>query len=125
MLQYGLVAAGSALGGMARLWMTTAMAAITGPRYPWGTLLINVLGSGLIGFVAGLGMPGSRAGASVELRVFLMTGFCGGYTTFSSFSLQSLELIRRGETPQAAAYMGSSVLLCVLGCWLGAVLARG
>lgn len=124
-MQYLLVAIGSALGGMARFWMGLVVAALTGPRYPWGTLLINVLGSFLIGLVAAAGMPTARFGLPVEARVFLMVGVCGGFTTFSSFSLQTFELLERGEPLAALGYTLGSVVLCVLGTWMGMALGRG
>jgi CrcB protein len=115
---------GGALGSMARFWLTGAMAWLTGPRFPWGTLLINVLGSLVIGLVAGLTLVPERVGWHPDLRIFLMTGVCGGFTTFSSFSLQTLELLQAGEMGSAAFYAIASVLLCVSFTWAGFVLAR-
>ena len=126
---------GSALGGLARYWLGVAVAALAGPGFPWGTLLINVLGSFVIGLVGaatgenGLleAVPGAagRLLAVVELRAFVMAGVCGGFTTFSSFSLQSLELLQAGRQGPAFAYMAASVGLCLLGVWAGWVLGRG
>ena len=73
------------------------MTALTGPRFPWGTLLINVLGSGIIGLVAAVTLAPARVAMHPDLRVFLMVGMCGGFTTFSAFSLQTLELLQAGE----------------------------
>lgn len=113
------VAAGGALGSLARFWLTGLMTALTGPRYPWGTLLINVLGSFVIGLVAGLTLTPSRVGMHPDLRIFLMTGVCGGFTTFSAFSLQTLELIQVGDVVPAALYAVVSVVFCVVGTYCG------
>ncbi len=121
---YLAVALGGALGSMARFWMTGAVAALTGPRYPWGTLLINVAGSLVIGVVAGLTLTPERLGWHPSVRIFLMTGFCGGFTTFSAFSLQALELLQDGETLAALGYMVASVILCVVFTWIGWTIAR-
>ncbi len=118
------VAVGGAIGSVARFWMTGAMAALTGPRFPWGTLLINVLGSCLIGLVAGLTLTPARVGMHPDLRIFLMTGVCGGFTTFSAFSLQTLELMQGGAVLPAAAYAVSSVILCVIATFGGWTLGR-
>jgi CrcB protein len=99
------------------------MTALTGPMFPWGTLLINVLGSFVIGWVAGFALPG-RVAMHPDLRVFLMTGFCGGFTTFSAFSLQTLELMQGGELFQALGYVLGSVVLCVLATYGGWTLGR-
>ncbi len=82
---------------MARFWLTGAVAALTGPQFLWGTLLINVGGSFVIGLFGAL--TGSRGAVSVppDIRIFVMVGICGGFTTFSSFSLQTLELLQSGE----------------------------
>lgn len=123
-LSYLWVAVGGAVGSVARFWLTGLMVWLTGPRFPWGTLLINVLGSFVIGLVAGLTLVPERVAWHPELRVFLMTGVCGGFTTFSSFSLQTLELVQAGEMAAAAFYAVGSVLLCLLFTWGGFVLAR-
>lgn len=118
------VAAGGALGSMARFWLTGAMTALTGPRFPYGTLLINILGSFVIGLVAAIGLTPERMGLHADLRIFLMVGICGGFTTFSSFSLQTLELIQNGDTASALLYAAASVTLCLLFVWLGWWLGR-
>ena len=118
------VAAGGALGSLARFWMTGAVTALTGPRYPIGTLLINVLGSFVIGGVAGVTLTPARMGLHPDLRVFLMVGICGGFTTFSAFSLQTLELMQNGDNTAAALYVAASVILCVLFTWSGWWLGR-
>jgi CrcB protein len=112
MLSYLLVATGGALGSMARFWLAGAVARLTGVGFPWGTILINILGSFVIGWFAGLSI--SRNPPSSDMRVFVMAGLCGGFTTFSAFSLQSLELLREGRLLAACANVSGSVLLCVL-----------
>jgi CrcB protein len=121
---YLAVAVGGAIGSVARFWMTGAMAALTGPRYPWGTLFINVLGSFVIGLAAGLTLVPGRFGWHPDVRVFLMAGVCGGFTTFSAFSLQTLELLQTGATGAAFAYVLASVVLCVVFTWAGWHLAQ-
>ena len=118
------VAAGGALGSLARFWIAAVMTMLTGPRFPWGTLLINVLGSFIIGLVAGLTAMPQRVGMHPDVRAFLMVGVCGGFTTFSAFSLQSLELLQAGEMVPALGYMLGSVVLCLIGVWAGWLLGR-
>ena len=88
---------GSAVGGLARYWLTILVAALAGPRLPWGTLLINVLGSFVIGWFGALTGAGGRIAVPPEMRAFVLVGVCGGFTTFSSFSLQTLELVQAEE----------------------------
>ena len=109
------VAVGGAIGSVGRFWLTNVMTALTGPRFPWGTLLINVVGSFVIGLVAGITLTPARVGIHPDVRIFLMTGICGGFTTFSAFSLQTLELMQAGDIAPALAYAVGSVVLCVLG----------
>ena len=118
------VAAGGALGSLARFWLAAAMTILTGPRFPWGTLLINVLGSFIIGLVAAVTLTPARIGMHPDLRIFLMVGVCGGFTTFSAFSLQTLELLRATEFWPAAGYVVGSVVLCLAAVWAGWVLGR-
>jgi fluoride exporter len=119
------VALGGAIGSVARLWLTLVMAALAGPRYPWGTLLINAVGSFVIGWFATLSGPGGRlAGVPGDIRLFVTVGICGGFTTFSSFSLQTLELMRLGEGGAALLYAVGSVLLCLGSVWAGVALGR-
>ena len=113
------VAFGGALGSLARFWLAAAMTALTGPRFPWGTLLINVAGSFIIGLVAAATLAPARLPMHPDLRIFLMVGVCGGFTTFSAFSLQTLELLQAGEGWPALGYVVGSVLLCVAGAWAG------
>ncbi|MCQ8239756.1 fluoride efflux transporter CrcB [Rhizosaccharibacter radicis] len=116
---YLLVAAGGATGSVLRAWVGSTMLALTGPGFPWGTILINVVGSFVIGFFGMLTASDGRFAASSEWRTFVMVGLCGGFTTFSSFSLQTLELLRDGRPWQALGNVLLSVLLCVAAAALG------
>jgi fluoride exporter len=118
------VAAGGALGSVARFWLAAVMTALTGPRFPWGTLLINVLGSFVIGLVAALTLTPGRVGMHPDLRIFLMVGVCGGFTTFSAFSLQTLELLQSGDGWPAAGYVLSSVVFCLAAVWCGWMIGK-
>ena len=113
------VAAGGALGTLVRFWINLLVTARAGEAMPWGTIGINVSGSFIIGLIAALTEPGGRLMLSPELRLFLIVGFCGGYTTFSSFSLQTFALLQAGEPGRAAANVLGSVVMCLLAVWLG------
>ena len=119
MMLYLLVAFGGALGSVARFWFSGLVAGHFGETFPWGTLLVNVSGSFAIGFIATLTGPDGRVFAGADTRQFLMTGICGGYTTFSSFSLQTLNLAREGEWARAGANVLASVAVCLVAVWLG------
>jgi len=123
MLLYSLIALGGALGSVARFFLSGVIADHFGGTFPWGTFAINVTGSFLIGFFATLTGPDGRVFASSNTRQFFMTGICGGYTTFSSFSLQTLNLAREGEWLQAGANTVGSVVACLVAVWLGHVCA--
>lgn len=125
MTSYLWIAIGSALGGMARFWCSGVAARLFGETFPWGTLIVNVVGSFVIGFVAIACGPDGRLMLGSVPRQFIMVGICGGFTTFSSFSLQTLNLMRDGEWLYAAANIGGSVLACLLAVWLGAAAAQG
>ena len=120
---YLWIGLGSALGGMARYWCSGVMANLIGETFPWGTLLVNVLGSLLIGFFATITAPDGRLFVDATMRQFVMLGLLGGYTTFSSFSLQTLALLNDGEWLYAGLNIGASVILCLLAVWLGHLLA--
>jgi CrcB protein len=115
---YLWVALGSALGGMARLGCSDLMARWLGVRFPWGTLLVNIVGSFVIGYVASFAGTAQPLGQPT-LGVFLMVGVCGGYTTFSAVSLQTLALAHEGAWLRAAANLVASVVLCGLAAVLG------
>jgi CrcB protein len=118
MLLYLLVALGGALGSVGRFALNGVISAQF-PTFPWGTLFVNVTGSFIIGFFSTLTEPGGRVFAGSNARQFFMTGICGGYTTFSSFSLQTLALAREGEWARAGANTVGSVVLCLVAVWLG------
>jgi CrcB protein len=120
---YLWIAIGSALGGLARYGLSSAIANWIGAGFPWGTLAVNVSGSFVIGFFATLTGPDGRLLVPSDARQFVLIGLCGGYTTFSSFSLQTLTLAQDGEMGRAALNIGGSVLLCLLAVWLGFVAA--
>jgi CrcB protein len=105
------VAAGGSLGSVARYLVGIGFGRLLGPKFPWGTLFINITGSLLIGLFAGL--FALRWNLPQALRIFLTVGICGGYTTFSTFSLDAFYLIERGEVAAAGAYMVASVVLSV------------
>ena len=114
------VIAGSAIGGLARYWLAIVVAWLLGPSFPWGTLLINVMGS----FVIGLAGSATDAREHAAFRAFLMVGICGGFTTFSSFSLQTFELMEAGRSGAALGYIALSVGLCLAAVWAGWMIGR-
>ena len=125
MLSYLWIGVGGALGSVLRFWLSGLVARDFGQTFPWGTLLVNVSGSLVIGFFATLTGPEGRWLAAPSLREFFMIGICGGYTTFSSFSLQTLNLAQEGEWFRAGANAVLSFVLCLLAVWLGHLLATG
>jgi CrcB protein len=119
MASYIWIAVGSALGGVARYWCSGVAARLIGETFPWGTFAVNVIGSFIIGFFATLTGPDGRVYVGTTGRQFIMVGICGGYTTFSSFSLQTLNLMNDGEWFRAGANVGLSVLCCLVAVWAG------
>lgn len=122
MLAYIWVALGGALGSVGRFWLSSLIAGRFGEAFPAGTLVVNVSGSFLIGLLAAFTATTGRTPAAPGLREFLMIGICGGYTTFSSFSLQTLELLRDRQWLYAGGNVILSVVLCLVAVWLGYVL---
>ena len=120
-IMYAYVAAGSVLGGLARYLASLLILPVSG--FPLATLFVNVTGSFIIGFYGTLSGPDGRLFATAEQRQFVMTGFCGGYTTFSSFSLETVRLLRAGQAETAFLNIGVSVVTWVLAVWLGYALA--
>ena len=120
---YVWIALGSAAGGAARYWCYGVAARLWGETFPWGTLLVNVVGCSFIGLFATLTGPDGRWLAPSSLRMLVMTGICGGFTTFSTFSLETLNLARNGEWFRAGSNVLASLLLCLVGVWLGYLLA--
>ena len=121
MITYLWIALGGALGSMARYGCSSLVARMVGETFPWGTLIINVIGSFVIGFFATLTGPDGRLLVAPDARQFVMVGICGGYTTFSSFSLQTLNLVRSGDMVGAGGNIVASVVACLLAVWLGSV----
>jgi fluoride exporter len=122
-LAYVLIAIGSALGGMGRYFVSGVVTTLTGGTFPYGTMLVNISGCLVIGFFATLTGPDGRFLVGTPSRQFVMVGICGGYTTFSSFSLETLYLARAGEWMSATANAAGSVVLCMLSVWLGFIAA--
>jgi protein CrcB len=114
LIGYLWIGLGGALGSIARAWLAFAVARLTGPMFPWGTIVINIVGSFIIGFFGTLTVNDGRFAVPPDMRAFVMVGICGGFTTFSSFSLQTLELARDGRAGQAAANIALSVVMCLM-----------
>jgi CrcB protein len=123
MLLYLLIALGGALGSVARFFLSGVISNQFGATFPWGTMIVNITGSFIIGFYATLTGPEGRWFVSGNSRQFFMIGICGGYTTFSSFSLQTLNLADDGEWFRAGANVMLSVVSCLIAVWLGHVAA--
>jgi CrcB protein len=119
MMLYLAVALGGAIGSAGRFFLSGVIANAFGETFPLGTLVINVTGSFVIGFFGTLTAPDGRLLVSPTTRQFVMVGICGGYTTFSSFSLQTRNLMRDEEWLYAGANIVGSVVLCLIGVWLG------
>jgi CrcB protein len=118
---YAWVCAGSVVGGLTRYLVGLALD--TGPGFPWATLFINATGSLVIGFYATLTGPDGRVMARPEHRQFVTTGFCGGYTTFSTFSLETFRLFHSGMRLTALAYIAASLVCWLASVWLGHIVA--
>jgi CrcB protein len=117
-MSYLLVALGSALGGMARHWLTALISSRAESIFPWGTVLVNISGSFLIGIAAAL-LDTSGRWSSASARDFAIVGVLGGYTTFSAFSLQTLQLLRQQKWWLAGLNVGGSVMACLLAVAVG------
>ncbi|WP_341872559.1 fluoride efflux transporter CrcB [Allomesorhizobium alhagi] len=117
------VSLGSVIGSVLRAIASMAALAYLGPDFPWGTLFVNVLGSFVIGFYATLTGPGGRVFAGTRQRQFVMAGICGGFTTFSMFSLETFLLVQVGNLPAAGLNIGASIVTWLAAVWLGHILA--
>jgi len=120
-VSYLFVAVGGAIGSVARYWAGGLAARWLGVSFPWGTVLINVLGSFVIGAFLAAGRHDARFG-SPQAQALVMVGLCGGFTTFSAFSLQTVELMREGRAAAALANVALSVVLCLLATGAGLAL---
>ena len=126
LMQYLVIGLGGALGSMLRFGLGSLIDSNvqkTGYIFPWGTIIVNVTGCFVIGFIYTISIGEGRMMLSSLTRQFIMIGILGGYTTFSSFSLQTLTLAQSGQWWGAAANVVLSVVLCLAGVWLGAMLA--
>jgi len=122
---YFWVAVGSMLGGMSRFWVSRVVAERVGETFPWGTIVINITGSFVIGLLWALVQAEGRLGPSRPFITQLcIVGICGGYTTFSSFSLQTLNLLREKQWLWAGGNIAISVVACMLAVWLGFILGE-
>jgi CrcB protein len=122
LLHLGLVFVGAGIGGVARYALTLAMTAVTGTGFPWGTLVVNVTGSLLMGLCAH--WISLRVGGGLEARLLIMTGLLGGFTTFSAFSLEAYALWERGAVAASLLYGIGSVALSIGALVVGLSVAR-
>ncbi|WP_454849560.1 fluoride efflux transporter CrcB [Rhizobium binxianense] len=122
MIQALLVAAGGAIGSVLRYYVGQWSLRLMGPSFPWGTLTVNVVGCFVIGVFSELLMR--RFNASVDLRLLLVTGFLGGFTTFSAFSLDAITLFERGETLAGSIYIAASIGLSMAAVAAGLAVMR-
>lgn len=116
------IALGGAVGAVMRYWVSTAVYAWLGRGFPWGTLVVNVAGSLAMGFLYILLLE--RLTAGPELRALLLIGFLGAFTTFSTFSIETFNLIEQAEIGKALLNMAVSIIACVLAAWAGVILGR-
>ncbi len=116
------IAGGGAIGSLLRFWMSSAVQVMFGKDFPYGTLSVNLTGSILIGSLYVI--LGERIDTHVALRMTLIVGLLGGFTTFSAFSLETFSLIQGGQPGKAAMNVLLSVCLCLAGCWLGIIIGK-
>lgn len=119
---YLAIAVGGSAGAVSRYWVSSATYSWLGQQFPWGTLAVNLLGSLVMGFLSVLLIH--RFHVSDEIRIGLLAGFLGSFTTFSTFAMDSLHLAGNGALLKLGAYILLSVALCVLGAWAGLAIAR-
>lgn len=119
-----LVGAGGALGAMARYGFSSMIGRLWPMNFPLATLLVNIVGSIAMGLFVGA-MAKLLPAHQQELRLFVAVGIFGGFTTFSSFSLDTIVLIERGELFAAISYVALSVVVCLIGLYLGLLITRG
>lgn len=116
---YAWVAVGSALGGVLRFWFSNLALHWWGPGFPWGTMIVNITGSFAIGLFAGFTGAQGRGEVDPRIAQFFVSGLCGGYTTFSAFSLQTLQLARQNQWALVTANVALSLACCLVAVWLG------
>lgn len=124
MAELFLVAIGGAVGSVGRLYASRLVMQLSGGTFPLGTMFVNVTGGIIIGFLAALAEPESRLYLNPQTRLLLMTGVCGGYTTFSTFSLETMSLLGDGQFLSASINAVGSVLLCLGAVWLGSIVGE-
>lgn len=117
-----LAAAGGAVGSVCRYSVGLIAVKLWGPNFPWGTFIVNVAGSLMIGLLVEL--VARVLNQSADMRVFIVTGFLGGFTTFSSFSLDTMSMIERGDLLNAALYVGGSLVLAFCAVFAGLAIGR-
>jgi CrcB protein len=122
LIQLIAIAVGGATGALLRYWVSSGVHNLLGRGFPYGTLMVNVLGSLVMGFLYVLFLD--RLSASPELRGALLIGFLGAFTTFSTFSIETLNLIEQAELLKAGLNMLLSLTACILACWIGLVIGR-
>ena len=122
MYQIIAIAGGGAVGALARFWVSGGVYRLLGRAFPWGTLAANLIGSFLMGLLFVLFLE--RLATGPEVRSAVLVGFLGAFTTFSTFSIETLTLIQEGYPLRAALNIGVSVVVCVLACWLGFAIGR-
>ena len=122
MYQVLTIAVGGAIGALMRFWVSTGIHAVVGRGFPYGTLAVNVLGSLLMGFLYILFLE--RMTVSPELRAALLIGFLGAFTTFSTFSIETFNLIEQADYLKAGLNMLLSVTACLFAAWLGVIIGR-
>ncbi|MEN8214626.1 MAG: fluoride efflux transporter CrcB [Pseudomonadota bacterium] len=122
MTQLLMVGIGGAIGAIGRYGLSTWVYSLTGRAFPWGTLVVNLLGSLLMGFLSVWLLE--RMPLSTEMRALLMVGILGAFTTFSTFSLETLVLLEEGAVVKAGINMTASVIICVFAAWLGTLAAK-
>lgn len=116
------IAAGGAIGSVLRFWMSNGVHALLGRAFPYGTLLVNVAGCLLMGFLFVVLLE--RLSDAAVLRAGVLTGLLGGFTTFSAFSMETFNLVEEGAWVRAGLNVGASVVLCFAATWIGVLLAR-
>ncbi|MEN8167382.1 MAG: fluoride efflux transporter CrcB [Pseudomonadota bacterium] len=122
MTQLIAIAAGGAAGALFRFWVSSGVYSLLGRSFPFGTLAVNVLGSLVMGFLYVLLLD--RMAVAPEIRAALLVGFLGAFTTFSTFSIETLNLIEQADFMKAGLNMLVSVIACVSACWFGVLLGR-